>query len=150
MCPFLSSTRFSLTDSYLRENRNYDLKCCNYAQPSAVNAISFHPFYRSIFSTSCADGTVTMWDYKNHKRVRTFPNMGGSVLATGFNFDGTLFAYALGPDESKGSAVASSSSAKSVDQPSSIFLHEMANDEVEPWLRKQPQDENADEMEGWC
>lgn len=90
----------------------------------AVNAIYIHPLYRT-FSTAGSDGSFSFWDQDVHLRLKTFPNggngdpeslgksreMGGkgddgrvtqAITATGFNHDGSAFAYAIGYDWSKG------------------------------------------------
>jgi mRNA export factor len=88
----------------------------------AVNDISFHQGYGT-FSTAGSDGTINFWDKDARSRIKrallqpaanvdglTYP-MGctaefdpvpGPITATAFNRTGTIFAYAVSYDWSKG------------------------------------------------
>ena len=67
----------------------------------AVNAISFHPTYGT-FSTAGSDGTYNMWDKDSKQRLKSSAKLGNSISATSFNRNGSVFAYALSYDWSKG------------------------------------------------
>ncbi|KAL1962612.1 hypothetical protein VTN77DRAFT_9326 [Rasamsonia byssochlamydoides] len=129
-------------DSEAEKNkRNYELKC--YRQDVeeltpigrmdryALNAISCHPRYRTVFSTACSDGTFMLWDYKTKKRVRSFPTVKGAILATAFNKDGSLFAYAVSQERSGGKGQQGRS-----EETHKVMLHEMSDDEIHPYWRK--------------
>ncbi|EFC42182.1 hypothetical protein NAEGRDRAFT_83226 [Naegleria gruberi] len=87
--------------------KNFAFKCHrdgpNTANVYAVNALSFHPSFGS-FSTAGADGTFHFWDHTSKQRLHQFKKLGAdlTLLSTGFNGDGSLFAYAVGYDWSKG------------------------------------------------
>merc|ERR1711879_4158 len=67
----------------------------------AVNAISFHPGYGT-FSTAGSDGTFHFWDKDSKQRLHRFQKMPQPISCTGFNFDGSIFAYACSYDWSRG------------------------------------------------
>lgn len=82
--------------------RNFSFKCHRDDQKNvyAVNALSFHPVYGT-FSTAGADGTISFWDKDSKQRLKSFPNMGGTIASTTFNRNGTIFAYAVSYDWTK-------------------------------------------------
>ncbi|WLF80064.1 RNA export factor gle2 [Lodderomyces elongisporus] len=71
------------------------------SQAYPVNAISFHPIYGT-FSTAGSDGTFCFWDKDAKQRLKSFPELPGTVSATAFNKNGTIFAYAVSYDWSLG------------------------------------------------
>jgi len=58
-----------------------------------VNAIAFHPVYKTFASGGC-DGAVNIWDGNNKKRICQFPAFASSISSLDFNHDGTLLAVA--------------------------------------------------------
>ncbi|KAI0416211.1 WD40-repeat-containing domain protein [Xylaria grammica] len=80
----------------------------------AVNDVHFHPLYDTTFATAGSDGSYSFWDRVAHNRLRGYPptlppDATGSsdrrppaITAASFNCDGSLFAYALGYDWSRG------------------------------------------------
>lgn len=93
----------------------------------AVNDIRFHPTYPTTFSTAGADGKFHFWDRVKHQRLKGFPtSAGGSITATDFSRDGTMFAYAVGYDWSMGY------SSNTTDYPNKLMLHRITEDEVKP------------------
>lgn len=94
----------------------------------AVNDVQFHPTYSETFSTAGSDGTFVFWDRKAKSKLRTFPTVGGSITSTAFNGDGTMFAYAVSYDWSKGYA------ANRVDYPTRVMVHKVLEEEVKPQL----------------
>lgn len=67
----------------------------------AVNAISFHEGY-STFSTVGSDGGWNFWDKDNKNRLKQFQRLNQPITATAFNANGSIFAYAVGYDWSRG------------------------------------------------
>ncbi|KAI0087307.1 Poly(A)+ RNA export protein [Irpex rosettiformis] len=94
----------------------------------AVNDITFHPVHGT-FSTCGSDGTVNFWDKDARTRLKTFDPSPGPVSATCFNRTGTIFAYAVSYDWSKGH------SGMTPGHPNKIMLHACKDDEVK---RKPP------------
>lgn len=112
---------------------NFSFKCHRQQDPSnrdvarvySVNAISFHPQHGT-FSTAGSDGTFHFWDKDAKHRLKGYPDVGGSITATAFNKDGTIFAYAVCYDWSKGYA------ANTPQQKLQVKLHPIAGDECKP------------------
>jgi len=91
----------------------------------SVNAINFHPV-QGTFSTAGGDGTFHFWDKDAKHRLKGYPETGGPISATAFNNNGTIFAYAVSYDWSKGYAV---NTPQTVNK---IMLHPVIDDEVKP------------------
>ena len=91
----------------------------------AVNAISFHPVHGT-FSTAGSDGTFHFWDGNAKHRLKGYPFVGGTISATGFNRQGSVFAYAVSYDWSQGFA-------KNPQPPTNkVMLHGVQAEEVKP------------------
>jgi len=114
---------------------NFSFKCHREA-PSAtgsnngtnvfsVNAISFHPTYGT-FSTAGSDGTFHFWDKDAKHRLKGYPAVGGTIPATTFNRNGTIFAYAVSYDWSKGHV------GNNPQYPNKVMLHPIKDDEAKP------------------
>lgn len=67
----------------------------------AVNAISFHPTYGT-FATAGADGAFYFWDKDFRNRLKPFSPCSAPISAAAFNADGSMFAYGVSYDWSKG------------------------------------------------
>ncbi|TPX14441.1 uncharacterized protein E0L32_005405 [Thyridium curvatum] len=91
----------------------------------SVNDISFHPVHGT-FSTAGSDGTFHFWDKDAKHRLKGYPNVGGSITATQFNKTGTIFAYAVSYDWSKGYQ------GNSQQYPNKVMLHPVQADECKP------------------
>ncbi|KAH7915959.1 WD40 repeat-like protein [Hygrophoropsis aurantiaca] len=89
----------------------------------AVNDISVNPVHGSV-STCGSDGVVNFWDIYGRTRLKTFDTAPGPISATGFNRNGTLFAYAVSYDWSKGHG------GMTRDQPNKIMIHACKEEEV--------------------
>ncbi|KAI1310967.1 WD40-repeat-containing domain protein [Xylaria venustula] len=84
----------------------------------AVNDVQFHPVHTSTLVTAGSDGTFCFWNRGAHQLLCSFPNVSSpgtpehtgkappaqpsAVTAISFNHDGTLLAYAVGYDWSRG------------------------------------------------
>lgn len=110
---------------------NFSFKCHrdpaqgNVTSVYAVNDISFHPQHGT-FSTAGSDGTFHFWDKDAKHRLKGYPNVGGSITATTFNKTGSIFAYAIGYDWSKGFQGNTSA------YPNKVLLHPVQGDECKP------------------
>ncbi|KAI7862035.1 WD40-repeat-containing domain protein [Spinellus fusiger] len=113
------------------QSKNFSFKCHRDEQKNvfSVNAISFHPGHGT-FSTAGADGTVSFWDKDSKQRLKLFPNLHGTIPCTAFNHNGTLFAYAMSYDWSKGHRFALPT------YPNKILLHAVKEDDVKPRATK--------------
>ncbi|KZT67404.1 WD40 repeat-like protein [Daedalea quercina L-15889] len=94
----------------------------------AVNDINWHPVHGT-FSTCGSDGTINFWDKDARTRLKTFDPAPGPVPASCFNRTGSIFAYAVSYDWSKGH------SGMTQGHPNKIMLHACKDDEVK---RKPP------------
>eukprot|EP00045_Choanoeca_perplexa_P004539 m.38990 g.38990 ORF g.38990 m.38990 type:complete len:336 (+) comp12627_c0_seq1:106-1113(+) len=90
-----------------------------------VNDIGFHPAYGT-FATVGSDGIFTFWDKENRNRLKSFPKSQAQITCCGFNGDGSLFAYGIGYDWSKGHEGYNANS------PKGIFVHGVTDEEVRP------------------
>ncbi|KAL2204168.1 WD40 repeat-like protein [Sarocladium strictum] len=110
---------------------NFSFKCHrdppsnNVANCYAVNDISFHPVHGT-FSTAGSDGTFHFWDKDAKHRLKGYPNVGGSITATTFNKNGSIFAYAVSYDWSKGYQH------NTAQYPNKVMLHPVNQDECKP------------------
>lgn len=90
----LPNTPGSTTSSALRPSLNE-------SHIYSVNSIVFHPVYGT-FSTAGSDGTFCFWDKDAKQRLKAFPQVNSTILATAFNKNGSIFAYAMSYDWSQG------------------------------------------------
>lgn len=90
----------------------------------SVNSISFHPF--GTFATAGSDGTFNFWDKDAKQRLKAFPKASMPIPAATFNNDGSIFAYAVSYDWSKGSEFYNSSDSNY------ILLHPVNDYEIIP------------------
>ena len=112
---------------------NFSFKCHRQTPPNSrdvsnvysVNAISFHPVHGT-FSTAGSDGTFHFWDGNAKHRLKGYPEVGGPISSTAFNRTGTIFAYAVSYDWSKGYA---SNTPQTVNK---VMLHPVGPDECKP------------------
>mmetsp|Transcript_71976 Transcript_71976/g.197088 ORF Transcript_71976/g.197088 Transcript_71976/m.197088 type:complete len:342 (-) Transcript_71976:14-1039(-) len=83
--------------------KNFAFKCHRENQDIyAVNCITFHPTFGT-FATTGSDGTYNFWDKDSRQRLKAFNKASMAIPVGAFNRDGTIFAYAVSYDWSKGS-----------------------------------------------
>ncbi|KAF2809280.1 Poly(A)+ RNA export protein [Mytilinidion resinicola] len=112
---------------------NFSFKCHRQQDPTqrdvakvySVNAISFHPVHGT-FSTAGSDGTFHFWDKDAKHRLKGYPEVGGSISSTAFNSTGSIFAYAVSYDWSKGYGF------NNPNLQNKIMLHPVVGDECKP------------------
>ncbi len=68
-----------------------------------VNSIAFHEEYGT-FATAGSDGGFNFWDKDNKHRLKQFHRLNQPITAGAFSHDGSIYAYAVGYDWSKGAA----------------------------------------------
>lgn len=95
----------------------------------ALNSIKFNPVYGT-FSTAGSDGCFNFWDRDARHRLRLFPTRNATISLTLFNRSGTIFAYALSYDWSKGHQF------NTADYPNIVKLHPTKEIEVKPRPKK--------------
>mmetsp|Transcript_19684 Transcript_19684/g.75515 ORF Transcript_19684/g.75515 Transcript_19684/m.75515 type:complete len:347 (+) Transcript_19684:119-1159(+) len=118
--------------------KNFAFKCHrnNQTQPNevyAVNSIRFHPVFGT-FSTAGSDGSYHFWDKDSKQRLKQFQRSCAPISATAFNANGTIFAYAVSYDWSKGFQYAEHPDYKA----NSIFLHGVQEEEMKRRDRSLP------------
>jgi len=96
-------------------------------QVFAVNDITFN-LQHGTFATAGSDGTVTFWDKDSRTRLKSFEPAPAPIVSTAFNRLGTIYAYALAYDWSKGH------SGMVPNHPNKVMLHAVKDEEV----RKRP------------
>ncbi len=84
-----------------------------------------HPVHGT-FSTGGSDGSFQFWDKERKCRLKEYPSAGAPISATGFNMDGTIFAYAVSYDWSKGYLF------NTPDAPNRVMLHPVSADDCKP------------------
>lgn len=90
------------SDPTVADPRNFAFKCHRSGNDVfAVNDIVFHPIFGT-FVTLGGDGTYVCWDKDVKQRLKVFPSQGNSIMCASFNPSGTLLAYGVGYDWSKG------------------------------------------------
>ncbi|KAG0257570.1 hypothetical protein BG011_003888 [Mortierella polycephala] len=67
----------------------------------SVNSINWHPIHHT-FTTAGADGSFAFWDKDSRQKLKSFPKVGDPISTTCYNRNGTIFAYAVSYDWSKG------------------------------------------------
>ncbi|KAI7896407.1 WD40-repeat-containing domain protein [Mucor mucedo] len=101
--------------------KNFSFKCHRDEAKNiySVNDISFHPVYGT-FSTAGSDGSVNIWDKDRKQRLKEYPKVNGTISCTAFNRNGSILAYAVSYDWSKGYKYASNVN--------KIYLHAVKED----------------------
>lgn len=85
-----------------QQAKNFTFKCHRDNNDIyAVNAINFHPVHGT-FATSGSDGGYNFWDKDSKQRLKAMARCPQPIPASCFNSDGTIFAYAVSYDWSKG------------------------------------------------
>eukprot|EP00126_Sphaerothecum_destruens_P005400 Sdes_comp18747_c0_seq1m9112 len=113
------------------ENKNFSFKCHRENNDIyAVNSIVFHPVYGT-FATAGSDGTFNFWDKDSKQRLKAFSKSSNSISCSTFNHDGTIYAYAVSYDWSKGHASYNPSTDRN-----SIFLHAVQDAEIKQKNKK--------------
>jgi len=90
--------------------------------------IDFHP--NNTFVTAGSDGSMHFWDKDSKSRLKTGANLRSPISTARFSPDGSLLAYALGYDWSKGRL----GYKPEVHMPS-LLIHVTQSSEVTPKLR---------------
>ncbi|KAF9585652.1 hypothetical protein BGW38_001370 [Lunasporangiospora selenospora] len=93
---------------------NFSFKCHRDGAPAArdsnvyaINAISFHPIFGT-FATAGSDGSFTFWDKDSKQKLKVFNKQDGPISTAAFNRNGSIYAYAVSYDWSRGYSGATS------------------------------------------
>jgi len=112
------------------QNKNFTFKCHrNNNDVYAVNSIAFHPVHGT-FSTAGADGAFNFWDKDSKQRLKAFQAANAPIPCSSFNKDGSIFAYAVSYDWSKGAENYNPATAQN-----HILLHGVQDSEIKARTR---------------
>lgn len=110
--------------------RNFTFKCHRENDAIfAVNACAFHPVHGT-FVTAGSDGCYNFWDKDSKQRLKAMPKAPAPLPCGAFNADGSIFAYAVSYDWSKGAEAHNVASAQN-----GIYLHATQEGECKPRAR---------------
>lgn len=108
------------------QSKNFTFKCHREGSDIySVNSISFHPTYGT-FVTAGADGNFNFWDKDSKQRLKNMNKCPAPISCGNFNRDGTIYAYAVSYEWSKGGDNPLSNT------PNNIYLHAVNDTEVKP------------------
>ncbi|KAJ4950695.1 hypothetical protein NE237_027527 [Protea cynaroides] len=108
-----------------QQSKNFTFKCHREGNEIySVNALNFHPVHHT-FATSGSDGAFNFWDKDSKQRLKAMSRCTQPIPCSSFNNDGSLFAYAVSYDWSKGAENHNPATAKNY-----IFLHVPQDTEV--------------------
>ncbi|KAJ4812841.1 mRNA export factor [Rhynchospora pubera] len=116
-----------------QKDKNFTFRCHrnkNGDLAHSVNSLNFHPVHHT-FATTGSDGTFSFWDKENKHRVKGFSQCPAPIPCSAFNADGSLFAYAVCYDWSKGAENHDPSNATS-----HIYLHSVQEHDAKPKYKK--------------
>jgi len=127
----LGSTEGRVAISFIEDRdmgKNYAFKCHRETNDIySVNVVTFHPVFGMSFATGGSDGTFHFWDKEKQQRLKQFQKMPLPISAGTFNYDGSIFAYSVSYDWSKGHE-----HFHPQNQKNSIFLHAVTEAEIKP------------------
>ncbi|WRX26440.1 WD40 repeat - like 10 [Theobroma cacao] len=108
-----------------QQNKNFTFKCHrDGSEIYSVNSLNFHPIHHT-FATAGSDGAFNFWDKDSKQRLKAMSRCSQPIPCSTFNNDGSIFAYSVCYDWSKGAENHNPSTAKTY-----IFLHLPQESEV--------------------
>lgn len=124
-------------DPNMNQQNGFSFKCHRKSVTSprnetlvySINSMCYHPTFGTL-CTAGADGSLHYWDTESKHRLKGFPDAGGIITATTFNRTGTIFAYALSYDWSKGYEN------NNRQYPTTVKFHPTSEEEVKPKQKK--------------
>ncbi|KAG9151853.1 hypothetical protein Leryth_002120 [Lithospermum erythrorhizon] len=87
-----------------QQSKNFSFKCHRDNTNNeiySVNSLNFHPQFHS-FATAGSDGGFSSWDKDSKQRLKAMARCNQSIPCAAFNNDGSIYAYAVCYDWSKG------------------------------------------------
>ncbi|XVE93088.1 hypothetical protein REPUB_Repub01dG0160200 [Reevesia pubescens] len=108
-----------------QQGKNFTFKCHREGNETySVNSLNFHPVHHT-FATAGSDGAFNFWDKDSKQRLKAMSRCGQPIPCSTFNNDGSLYAYSVCYDWSKGAENHNPATAKTY-----IFLHLPQDSEV--------------------
>ncbi|XP_055826991.1 protein RAE1-like isoform X1 [Solanum dulcamara] len=109
----------------LLQGKNFTFKCHREGNDVySVNSLNFHPTHGT-FATAGSDGAFNFWDKDSKQRLKAMLRCNQPIPCSAFNNDGSIYAYAVCYDWSKGAENHNPSTAKTY-----IYLHFPQESEV--------------------
>ncbi|KAH9715606.1 protein RAE1 [Citrus sinensis] len=101
-----------------QQSKNFTFKCHrDGSEIYSVNSLNFHPIHHT-FATAGSDGAFNFWDKDSKQRLKAMSRCGQPIPCSTFNTDGSIFAYSVCYDWSKGAENHNPATAKTY-----IYLH---------------------------
>lgn len=108
-----------------QQTKNFTFKCHRDGNEIySVNSLNFHPIHHT-FATAGSDGAFNFWDKDSKQRLKAMSRCSQPIPCSTFNNDGSIFAYSVCYDWSKGAENHNPAAAKNY-----IFLHVPQESEV--------------------
>ncbi|KAK4564119.1 hypothetical protein RGQ29_006276 [Quercus rubra] len=108
-----------------QQAKNFTFKCHREGNEIyAVNSLNFHPVHHT-FATAGSDGAFNFWDKDSKQRLKAMLRCSQPIACSTFNNDGSIYAYSVCYDWSKGAENHNPATAKT-----HIFLHLPQESEV--------------------
>ncbi|XP_059636369.1 protein RAE1 [Cornus florida] len=108
-----------------QQSKNFTFKCHREGNEIySVNSLNFHPVHQT-FATAGSDGAFNFWDKDSKQRLKAMSRCSQPIPCSAFNYDGSVYAYAVCYDWSKGAENHNPSTAKTY-----IYLHLTQESEV--------------------
>ncbi|CAO2170742.1 unnamed protein product [Urochloa humidicola] len=108
-----------------QQSKNFTFKCHRDGNDIySVNSLNFHPVHGT-FATTGSDGGFNFWDKDSKQRLKAFAKCPAPITCSTFNQDGSIFAYGVCYDWSKGAEKHNPSTAKT-----NIFIHSVQETDV--------------------
>lgn len=86
------------------QSKNFTFKCHRDGNDVyAVNSMSFHPQHHT-FVTAGSDGAYNFWDKDSKQRLKAMAKSNAPISCGTFNRDGSIYAYAVSYDWSRGAS----------------------------------------------
>ncbi|XP_038683535.1 protein RAE1-like [Tripterygium wilfordii] len=108
-----------------QQTKNFTFKCHREGNEIySVNSLNFHPIHHT-FATAGSDGAFNFWDKDSKQRLKATSRCNQPIPCSTFNNDGSIFAYSVCYDWSKGAENHNPATSKTY-----IFLHFPQESEV--------------------
>ncbi|KAL4614724.1 hypothetical protein ACB092_07G074100 [Castanea dentata] len=108
-----------------QQGKNFTFKCHREGNEIyAVNSLNFHPVHHT-FATAGSDGAFNFWDKDSKQRLKAMLRCSQPIACSTFNNDGSIYAYSVCYDWSKGAENQNPATANT-----HIFLHLPQESEV--------------------
>ncbi|KAJ6934270.1 hypothetical protein NC651_009339 [Populus alba x Populus x berolinensis] len=108
-----------------QQSKNFTFKCHrDNNEIYSVNSLNFHPVHHT-FATAGSDGSFNFWDKDSKQRLKAMLRCPLPIPCSAFNNDGSIFAYSVCYDWSKGAENHNPATAKTY-----IYLHLPQESEV--------------------